>query len=60
MTDRDVTIVPIATPPKMFYNVDRWADAVALWDPEPQIALRELGDDAVILDPTPRIGNSII
>lgn len=53
MTDGNVKIVGIAMPPKGIAQMllDGRADAVALWDPEPQIAIERLGDDAVILDP---------
>lgn len=53
MTDGDVAIVEIAMPPKDIAALlrDGKADAVALWEPEPQLAIESLGDDAVILDP---------
>jgi NitT/TauT family transport system substrate-binding protein len=53
MTDSDVETVAIAMPPRDIAQMllDGEADAVALWDPEPQIAIERLGDDAVILDP---------
>lgn len=53
MTDSDVEVVKVDMPPKGIAQmlVDGDADAVALWDPEPQIAIDELGDDAVILSP---------
>lgn len=53
MTFIDVELVDIPMPPKDIAQmlVDGRADAVALWEPEPQLALERLGDDAVILDP---------
>lgn len=53
MSEADVTIVPLPLPPKDSARmlIDGRADALALWDPEPEIALHELGGDAVVLDP---------
>lgn len=53
MAESDVKIVSIAMPPKDVAQLllEGRADAVALWDPEPQIAIEQLGKDVVILDP---------
>jgi len=53
MTSIDVELVDIPMPPQGIAQmlVDGRADAVALWEPEPQIAVERLGDDAIILDP---------
>jgi NitT/TauT family transport system substrate-binding protein len=53
MTDRDIEIIGLPLPPKDIALIlaDGKADAVALWEPEPQLAIERLGDDAIILDP---------
>ncbi|MBN8829994.1 MAG: ABC transporter substrate-binding protein [Sphingomonadales bacterium] len=53
MSERDVTIVPVPLPPRDAARllVEGRADALALWEPEPEIAIETLGEDAVILDP---------
>ena len=53
LTDGDIAIVALPLPPKDAAQLllDGRADALALWDPEPQIAINHLGEDVVILDP---------
>jgi sulfonate transport system substrate-binding protein len=53
LREADVQIVPIPLPPKDAGKllIDGGADALVLWDPEPEIAIHHLGKDAVILDP---------
>lgn len=53
MADSDIELVPIPLPPTDAAKLllDGRADALALWDPEPEIAVEHLGSDAVILDP---------
>ncbi|MBT2187291.1 ABC transporter substrate-binding protein [Sphingobium sp. H33] len=56
MTDADVEIVPLPLPPKDSARLllDGGADALVLWDPEPESAIEQLGGDAVILQPDTR------
>lgn len=53
LRERDVTIVPVPLPPRDAARMlaEGRADALALWEPEPEIAVAALGEDAVILDP---------
>jgi len=53
LRDEDVTIVPVPLPPRDAARllIDGKADALALWDPEPEIAIEARGDDLVILEP---------
>lgn len=53
MKESDIDIVGLPLPPKdaALLLLDGRADALALWDPEPEIAIGRLGDEAVILDP---------
>jgi sulfonate transport system substrate-binding protein len=53
MTERDVDVIALPLPPKDSAQLllDGRADALVLWDPEPEIAIEQLGDDAVILEP---------
>lgn len=53
MAERDVEIVNIAMPPRDIASLllRGKADAVALWEPEPQRAIERLGEDAIILEP---------
>ncbi len=53
MKESDIDIVGLPLPPKdaALLLLDGRADALALWDPEPEIAIERLGDEAVILDP---------
>lgn len=53
MREADMRLIDIPMPPKGIAALlaDGKADAVALWDPEPQLAIDRLGRDAIILDP---------
>jgi len=53
LSERDIALVPVPLPPRDAARLllDGRADALALWDPEPEIALAALGKDAIIFDP---------
>lgn len=48
----DVTIISAPTPRNISKHiVDRSADVLAIWEPEAELAVRALGDDAIIFQP---------
>lgn len=54
LTEADVTIVPFPRPTGIAQAIiDRSVDVLAMWEPEMQLAIEALGQDAIIFDRDP-------